>query len=707
MNAEKKFKLPNYRALILLVIFMLSINLSISKYHLSFRRLADGVYDFGLSIAFYFTELFTKEGGIIKPTVAYFPNISIEDIFPWNWAEFSRKLSEMWAYMFTKECFFGYVSSIALVLNDISFFAMFFVPIILMGFRFVKWLAVRPGGKDGEDTKPLRIFKKFAKGPFAFAVDWLRSVLAYCLSHRKIMLLLLLLWLCNLNIMTMILEFFAFYFYFIASFKLYDLFIQVVKLLVDLLIMFNGAPVIFWIIVGVFIFNLWRRAVGFSRLQHNEMKNRGFINSLPVVSMICGTMGAKKTTIATDMALSTEAMFRDEARDRLFKNMMKFPNFPWESVEETVRLGLESGTIRNLATLETHLDALRNCPAFDWKYDTELFREEYNDRLQISDPWDIVKTYASLFLIYAAESSLIISNYSIRTDSYLASEGHFPLWQSDFFKTKPGELPSRYSHILDFDLMRLGKTMQEDSEISGSFEFGVFGITEVGKERQNNLELKEVKKNDEAANQKNDLFNTSLKMARHPAVVDNYPFIKVITDEQRPESWGADARDLCTIVDVQGCDGVELAMPGFLFGDLFYDLFYGKIKGFVEEVRYHRGDNTLLKFIICNLFEKFLSHYIRTYNQFGVMKMKIDTRMGSLDAKVIEKEYYLMIVKIYAERFSTDCYAEFFRDKAAASRWSILFAPEYASKRATNPELKKQNSYFVEDMNKTFDKDVA
>ena len=77
----------------------------------------------------------------------------------------------------------------------------------------------------------------------------------------------------------------------------------------------------------------------------------------------------------------------------------------------------------------------------------------------------------------------------------------------------------------------------ENNPRAGSFEFGVVGITEIGKERGNNLELKEIKKGTDEANQKNDLFNSWLKMCRHSATVDNFPFIKVFTDEQRPESW--------------------------------------------------------------------------------------------------------------------------------------------------------------------------
>ena len=60
------------------------------------------------------------------------------------------------------------------------------------------------------------------------------------------------------------------------------------------------------------------------------------------------------------------------------------------------------------------------------------------------------------------------------------------------------------------------------------------------------MELKEVKRTQEETNQKNDLFNSWLKMCRHSATVDNYPFVKVFTDEQRPASWGADARDCAT-----------------------------------------------------------------------------------------------------------------------------------------------------------------
>ena len=223
---------------------------------------------------------------------------------------------------------------------------------------------------------------------------------------------------------------------------------------------------------------------------------------------------------------------------------------------------------------------------------------------------------------------------------------------------------------MDFDLLRLGKTILENSDRSGALEFGVLDITEVGKERQNSLELQGVKKTEETANQKNDLMNTWLKMARHPSVVDNHVFMKVFTDEQRPESWGADARDLCRVIDIENSSDIKLAMPGFLFGDLFYDLFYDRIRRFYYNVRYKRSDNTLFMFLFKNLFDVFVRHYVKIYNRFGYIKLKLNTRAGTLDTKAEEHDYYLSFKKTYSNRFSTDCYSEFFRDRAAASKWS-------------------------------------
>ena len=65
--------------------------------------------------------------------------------------------------------------------------------------------------------------------------------------------------------------------------------------------------------------------------------------------------------------------------------------------------------------------------------------------------------------------------------------GNFPLWNTDFFKrdSKVIDKISKHSHIVDFDALRLGQKVLKDNPKKDSFEFGIWGITELGKERKN------------------------------------------------------------------------------------------------------------------------------------------------------------------------------------------------------------------------------
>ena len=128
--------------------------------------------------------------------------------------------------------------------------------------------------------------------------------------------------------------------------------------------------------------------------------------------------------------------------------------------------------------------------------------------------------------------------------------------------------------ILDFDMLRLGRVIIEDNPKKDAFEFGVVAITEIGKERKNSIELKEIKKREFLANQKNDGFTDYLKMCRHNATVGNYPFIKFISDEQRPESLGSDARDLLEIVHIDSVEEERLAMPFFIIEEIIYGFLF-------------------------------------------------------------------------------------------------------------------------------------
>ena len=66
-----------------------------------------------------------------------------------------------------------------------------------------------------------------------------------------------------------------------------------------------------------------------------------------------------------------------------------------------------------------------------------------------------------------------------------------------------------------------------------------------------------------------------------------------------------------------------------------------------------------------------------------------------MDGKTENKKYYLMNAKIYANRFSTDCFSDYFNDMAKKSKTGLMDYLEYATEKATVNELKMQNSYFI------------
>ena len=105
--------------------------------------------------------------------------------------------------------------------------------------------------------------------------------------------------------------------------------------------------------------------------------------------------------------------------------------------------------------------------------------------------FDMLENYVQLYFVYVIECSLLVANYSIREDDILQDLGNFPIWHSDFFRvdTRYAEAYSRHAHIIDFDMLRLGKKVIEDNEKANAFEFGVIVMTEGGKERKNTIEL--------------------------------------------------------------------------------------------------------------------------------------------------------------------------------------------------------------------------
>ena len=78
--------------------------------------------------------------------------------------------------------------------------------------------------------------------------------------------------------------------------------------------------------------------------------------------------------------------------------------------------------------------------------------------------------------------------------------------------------------------------------------------------------------------------------------------------------------------------------------------------------------------------------------------MRVQVESGTQDGELNENRYFLANKKIYSKRFSTDCFSDFFTQKALRSPVGIDDLPEYLTEKASFDELKMQNSYFINDL---------
>jgi len=669
---------------------------------------------------------------------------------------FWNDLGRFFVLLFNGQNFVDYLGFV----GDLFMILLRALPFILPLFFVLRWVVKRSLTKHNNDynrdTKALRVFKAVSnktyvptKRYFAWLWEFIiigsfeekdgRLVAKFRLPWLKIWLLI---WLFNFNIFAVTLSGIATALYFYISFDfvaLYNILYILFRLLVN---GFTTLPLLVWILLVIFLVLRWldrkRKRIGLQRLRRMERQNKMFIGGLSICTMLVGTMGKGKTTLATDMVLSTEAMFRNKAYEMMLEIDLKFPHFPYIVLENELKIEIEEGRVFNLASCAEWItrkedEFIRTGNICD--YEHKKYGLHYDDKKTMTYLFDALKDYVKLYFIYIVNSSLILSNHAIRTDNRKIDLGNMPLWDTDFFSREAKDMHhySKHSHILDFDMLRLGKKLIENNKLANAFEFGVIAITEVGKERGNqfkdqeiketikqlratikdlerakincNSEKKELERLTTRATHLTDKFNDSLKLIRHKCTVASFPFARVFIDEQRPESLGADARDLCEIVHIREKSDVKLTMPLFFIGELIHAFIFPKFKGTYQEYRFNRGDNTLLMYLFKKLGAIVHRSYTRIYNRFGYHEQILVVEDSGNSAITKTYKYFVSTKKIYSDRFSTDAYADIFAQGLKKVKVGLDQIPEYAGEKATEQELLSQNSYFINEIVRNRDTD--
>ncbi len=734
--AERKlmqFK-RDYRHIICTVITFISFALGI-LFPNSLPRLAETVRDLFVSLGYYFVGIFTRGENPIHATVNELQTWKFAEeiwepikLLPYTWEEFQVLWEKYWEVFCTKENFERYL----LYLGDLSFYVSRIL-LILMPLVFVLVLQLNRY-KDKHcternlESKQLQKFKAFKFKRIYPLITWCKDFITFLKENPVYISTWLVLWCLHFNVFSIVIAFFAYYLYFVTSFDFVSLFTQALKLLADLTPMIRFIPGIIWFCIGASIYNSVCRSMAMDKLYHAEDCNNAFLSGRGVVTTVYGEMGIGKTQMITGMALTSEKDQFNRSAKILERKETMFPNFPWQTFRDQIKENIENDNIVDIDTcrkwVRGHRAMFDKITSFEhisaesyrrmrekygifkkdytFGYDYTHYKVTYNDELKITHLFDALEDYACAFLIFTVKTTLIFANYSIRVDSILSDVGNMPMRDMDFFARDP-ELQDTYSlhaHIIDFDMLRLGKKIIKGNPKARRLSFGTFVITEIDKEFKNMQFLKEIKFKAGETNQKNDLHEACLMMCRHAAVVDNEVFIRIIADLQRPEAWGAGGRELGEVIYISEKSELCPALPFFSPYWFTQGVFSGVKKwwdDFYNEYIYNRSDSTLFVYLLKNLVAKISNHYDRINGMFGIQTMKLEVQSGRLDGEVKKEKWRLITKKDRSRRYRTACLEAVF-DSYEPNTMHIDDFMMYAGEVGTDEENQLQNSYFQKDI---------
>ena len=335
----------NYLHLVCVAITLAFICVSVFVFQNALGRLIESGRDLGLSVAFYFCEMFGIEYSFTPsvndfPKYPFFPsygdNAPVTPL-PDNIKDFQSNWARYWQLWADKENFFGYLDSVANTLFVVCKVLIIALPFILVAWLLFKRYLKTENNEYNKDSKPLKAFKWFTAHTCRPVKMWVTELVTFIAGHKPYYVIWAVLWAYNFNLITILLEFLAFYFYFVMSFDVVNIYRQVYKLFLDLSVPFTFIPLCAWVIIAVIALEVISRKIAYTWLYHRERRNRGFINERGVVTFVVGVMGAGKTLQITDMALSTEVQFRDMAFEIILETDMKFPYFPWINLENAIK----------------------------------------------------------------------------------------------------------------------------------------------------------------------------------------------------------------------------------------------------------------------------------------------------------------------------------------------------------------------------------
>lgn len=671
-----------------------------------FNRFWIALRDFGLCIAYFIQRFFGIEDWDIHVYInesVYVEGFSLS-LLPDNPGLFFNELWLSIKNIFSIGYWINFHNHLFPIILGLIFIIIFLVILFALLLLFLRSYFKNHDEAVGVETRPHKIYMH-RRYIFTFIKEYIVDLLTMIKEIWYYRLLLILAALFFSNVLAIAFSLVGYLFYFLVTFDFLSIWFQIVRLFTDISFLFKFYFLPFWII---FIFVMIKRK--FIKTANNKkgrilVENKKFVyNKTSISTLFVGLMGLGKTTLMTDISITTEEMFFEKAKEMMDEIIYSFPLFDFRPFEKYLDNLIESHVIFNLANTKLYLNNhIKDSDTNDNDYLIPQYAYENGNAIIFLK--DKLVEYGQLYLLYNS-SSLIYSNYAIRSGIFAYSVDHLKEYVNDFIRSNDDYYESsNFAHIFDFNNFRTEKKINNRLEYSKVCDFGVFALDEIGKERLNKIELEDIKKGSDDVNQKNDGFNKYIKMGRHTATINNYPFFKVYSAEQRIDSVPADFRELNNKIFLIK-DNVEKKnlFPFYDYLNFIISIPEGFVFSLYNKYRFNRDENSLIFQIIKNILSFIYRFRERMNNLYGFRILTL----GIVNADGVETgtcRYYLLNSKIYNRRFSTDAYADVFDNQHLESKFGINDVISYKKEKASLDELRLQNAYFIDSLLKEKDKE--
>lgn len=757
---KKRFTRDTVYHALSLALILASVLFAVFRFEAVFMRMGQALEDLWTSVKYYGInyvhnlKLF-KELELPTATVTEIPD-GMTAILPVSWEEFTAFWGRYWDNLTTGATYAAYGKFLLkIVLWILYILSLAAVPGVVI-FLAIRQSVKTVDNEHGKDSAGFRFFcraedklyypiKRFVQGYLLF-LKGTKEEKAKGEVYRKV---LKWVWLYNLNVITMGVEVAAWILYLVSRFDIASIFVIIAKIAVDATVALDFLPISIWCVIVYKWIDKRRREKGFKKLEKNEEKNKALLLEHPQNFLITGEPRVGKTQFATDVTITQETVFREKAKECMFVRQMQFPFFPWNHVEQTIKAmrknkyatfnlnwirfmavqlkesydihvaisSMEKVDVQRLWTNACAVSVLlkSGLQAKDYLfgYDAQKYGVEYDNGLTIVSILESIRFYAEEFYIYSSPTPLSVSNYPIRFDIRLNDVGNFPLLAIDHFRRGPREVfaESQFNHIGIMDNFRLGKKKNPQGKYNNNFEIGALTVAEIGKERGNQRTNAGTKKDAEACNTANDLFEMDMKMRSHGTTIDYFTYFRIIADEQRAMDLLAELREIGSEVKVCNKKDPKIIMPCFTFGALLYETATYFTKKVNDYMKHRHGKRTLLYYLWMKAYAPIYNHYTKIYNTYGyyTVDLKIaNNAQGETLTESVAYVWYISLKKVRSDVYDTGYFGVFYDEKIKRSKaGGINQMPQWQSRRPLLTELREVGSHHYDRIFEQFEIDAA